>query len=240
MANDLCILRNDVLDYMPSPSTLTAVLRTQSYPGLDAINRELCGNRIKREGGKDKYIQRLRRSLRNSLDSGDINWADILDVLQSDNEARTRTRIKDRLENITFSKTTRHKEGNKPVEYYVTAETFQALQWKFKDEDIEVCDEKWQSKSVGRPDITIRDGEDRYVLEVKTSSLNSLEKLKEQVNKYKEIDGFQWLFVLYVTTSSRMTLDSNTKRNNMMAGLKGYHDKFTVIEKGPDSFSPTK
>lgn len=225
---------------MSSPSALTAILRTQSYSGLDAINRELCDNRIKRDGGKEKYVQRLRRSLKNSLDNGDIQWEDLLEVLRADNKARTRTRIRDCLEDVTFSKTTSQKEGKEAIEHYVTAEAFQALQWKFKDDDIEVFDEKWQNKSVGRPDITVLDGEDKYVIEVKTSSLGAMSKLKEQVKKYKEVDGFRWLIVLYVTTNPRMTLERNSKRKNMIAGLKGHHKRLTVVDKGPDSFYPTK
>lgn len=100
---------------MSSPSALTAILRTQTYSGLDAINRGLCDTRIKREGGKEKYVQRLRSSLKNSLDKGDITWDDILDVLQADDEARTKTRIRDCLECMVFSKTTSQKEGKEAV-----------------------------------------------------------------------------------------------------------------------------
>lgn len=225
---------------MSLPSALTAILRTQSYSGLDAINRELCDNRIKRNGGKERYVQRLRRSLKNSLENNDITWKDILEVLQADDEARTRTRIRDCLESITFSKTTSQKEGEEAIEHYVTAEVFQALQWKFQDDGIEVYDEKWQNKSIGRPDITVLDGDDKYVVEVKTSSLGAMRKLKEQVKRYKEIDGFRWLIVLYVTTKPRMALEKNSKRKNMVAGLKGHYKRLTVVDKGPDSFYPTK
>jgi len=225
---------------MARPNALTAILRTQPYSGLDAVNRELCDNRIKRSGGKEKYVHRLRRSLNNSLENGDLTWERILDTLQADNEARTRTRIKDRLESMTFSKTTSQKEGEPVIEHYATAEAYQALKWKFQNEAIEVYDEKWQKKSVGRPDITILDGEDKYVVEVKTSSLNAMNKLKEQVKKYKNMDGFRWFIVLYVTANSRMTLEKNPKRRNIIAGLKGHHDNLTVVDKGPESFYPAK
>ena len=221
---------------MSSPSALTAILRTQSYPGLNAINRELCDNRITREGGKDKYVQRLRRSLKNSLDNEDITWADILEVLSSDNAARTHTRIKNCLDDIVFSKTTSYKDGRSVFEHYATAEVFQALHWKFRGEDIEVRDEEWKNKDIGRPDLTVIDGDDKYVIEVKTPSLNSMEKLKEQVRKYRDLEGTRRVIVLYVTDNPRMTLDSNTRRKRMIGGLKGHYDDLTIIEKGPDSF----
>lgn len=222
---------------MSSIGALTGILRTQTTAELDCINRELCDNRVTNPGLKEDYIKRLRRSLKNSLEKDKMSWGEFVAVLHMDNEAHTSTKIRHQIEDMELSKTARYKKGGEALEHYVTAEVFQALHWKFEGEGVTVQDEEYHNKSVNRPDITVVDGPNTYIIEIKTSSLGAMDTLKDQVKKYRGVDGFQRLFVVYVTHKNWMTLDQNDKRKRMIGGLKGHYDRFEVIEKTPSDFS---
>lgn len=221
---------------MSSPGALTGILRSQTRPDLDSINRELCDGRIKKSGGKEAYIQRLRRSLKNSIETGTITWDEFVEELQAGNEAYTKTKIRHQIEEMVFSKTASYKDGTEALEHYITAEVFQALRLRFEGTNVTVQDEKYHNKDVNRPDITVVDEADQYIVEIKTSSKKALDTLSDQMRKYQRADGFRWLFIVYVTTKPRMTLEQNTKRKRMFDGFSGHYDNFKLIEKSPDDF----
>lgn len=217
---------------MGRASPLKQILRTQRREGLDAIRRELAP-RVSSDGSREDYIERLRRSLQNSIDKGKVDYGDLLDVIQADNAKYVSTRIKRRMKDTIFSKTSNHWNNGRLSEQVLTAELYQALRYKFKKDDIQVFDER----SIGgnnRPDLLIEDHRNRnHLIEIKTP--DSLNTLLNQLNSYTNSISYHSVYVCYVTETKSKMRENNNKINGTLASATRHYDA-TIVEKGPDHF----
>lgn len=217
---------------MPRASPLTQILHTQTREELDAIRRELAP-RVSTKGSKENYVKRLRSSLKNSIDKGEIDYGDLLEVIEADNRKYVSTRIRNRVQDTVFSWSANHGHSGRIREENLTVELYQALRYKFDDEEIEVRDEVLIGGG-HRPDLLLEDHRDRtHLIEVKTPS--SIGTLLNQLNKYQNEVSCHKVYVCYVTDRQYKLRGNDQSINGTLSAAERHHDA-DIIQKGPDDF----
>lgn len=194
---------------MPRAGPLKQILRGLTVAELRSLRRTHCPRVTEYEGDKDAFVDRLRNSLKRSIDEGDLTYEDIVaflrDEFESDGPKRTTTRIRHTLEDLRISPCAGYKDSKAVRERWICSELYQALRYELADRPYDVR----QEVSFGRSSVDLlvsHEREDRtYLIEAKLAgSYGSRERLLSQLRKYrKRVPHLHRSFVLVVAERER-------------------------------------
>jgi len=185
------------------------MLRSLTVAELRSVRRQHCPRVTKYDGDKSAFVERIRRSLKRSMDDGECSYEDLLatirNELNDDGPKRVTTHIRHVLDGVEISSNAGHENSSSVREKWICSEVFQGLRYRLVDHPYAVE----QEATFGRSSVDLlvsHDREDRqYVVEVKLAgSYSSRERLLSQLRKYrKKVPDLQRTFVLMVAEKSR-------------------------------------
>lgn len=194
---------------MPRAGPLKQILRGLTVSELRAVRRAHCPRVTEYDGDKSAFVERLRRSLKRSMDERECSYEELIETireeLDDDGPERVTTRIRHTLNGMEISANAGHDSSRSVREQWICSELFQALQYQLADQPYEVEQEaKFGRSSVDLLVSHIR--EDRqYVVEIKLAgSYGSRERLLSQLRKYrKKVPNLRRTFVFMVSEHER-------------------------------------
>lgn len=194
---------------MPRAGALKQILRSLTVSELQAVRRTHCPRVTEYDGDKSAFVERLRRSLKRSMDEGEYSYEDLVETireeLDDDGPERVTTRIRHSLAGIEISANAGHESSRSVRERWICSELFQSLHYQLEDQPYEVE----QEANFGRSSVDLLVShvrEDRqYAIEVKLAgSYSSRERLLSQLRKYrKKIPNLRRTFVFMVAERER-------------------------------------
>lgn len=194
---------------MPRAGPLKQILRSLTVDDLRALRAEHCPRVSEYDGDKAAFVDRLRGSLKRSIDDGEFDYEDLTAFLrerfESNGPERATTRIRHALEGVQISPCAGHDDGTAVRERWICSEAYQALRYRFDDRPYEVR----QEVSFGRHSVDLlvsHTREDRnYLIEAKLAgSYSSRERLLSQLRRYREkVPHLRRSFVLLVAERER-------------------------------------
>lgn len=194
---------------MPRAGALKQILRSLTVAELRAVRREHCPRVTGYDGDKSAFVERLRRSLRRSMDERDCSYEDLVETIRAevadDGPERVTTHIRHVLNGVEISANAGRKKSSSVREGWICSEVFQGLRHRLADRPYEIE----QEATFGRSSVDLlvsHEREDRrYVVEVKLAgSYGSRERLLSQLRKYrKKVPDLRRTFVLVVAERER-------------------------------------
>ncbi|APX00231.1 hypothetical protein CHINAEXTREME_20700 (plasmid) [Halobiforma lacisalsi AJ5] len=194
---------------MPRAGPLKQILRTLTVAELRSLRRTHCPQVTEYDGNKTAFVDRLRNSLKRSIDDGELTYEDLVEFLRDEFESngpeRATTCIRHTLEDLTISPCAGYRDGRAVRERWISSECYQALQYELADLPYEIT----QEATFGRSSIDLlvsHAHDDRnYLTEVKLAgNYNSRERLLSQLRKYrKKVPYLRRSFVFMVAERER-------------------------------------
>lgn len=194
---------------MPRAGALKQILRSLTVAELRSVRRAHCPRVTEYDGDKSAFVERLRRSLRRSIDEGECSYEDLVETvreeLRDDGPQRATTRIRHVLEGIEISANAGEKDKRSVREDWICSELFQGLRYRLADRPYEIEQEASFGRS--RVDLLVSHAREdrRYAVEVKLAgSYGSRERLLSQLRRYrKKVPDLRRTFVLMVAERER-------------------------------------
>lgn len=194
---------------MPRAGALKQILRSLTVAELRSVRREHCPRVTEYDGDKSAFVERIRRSLKRSMDEGECSYEDLVatirEELDDDGPERVTTRIRHVLNEVEISANAGHEDKRSVREDWLCSEVFQGLRYRLADQPYEIEQEARFGRS--RVDLLVSHiREDRrYAVEVKLAgNYNSRERLLSQLRKYrKRVPDLRRTFVLMVAERER-------------------------------------
>lgn len=212
---------------MPHAGPLKQILRGLTLEELRAVRQEFCprlSGYNEREGGKEEFVDALRRSLDRSMEKGEVNYEVLMRFIRKELDSdgrRVTTHIKDVLETVVFSSNLGSDAGSRVREDWMCGEIFQALRMKLVDKEYTV--KVSQNFGGTEVDILIIHPERRsYAIEVKRlENLSNAEKALSQVRRYKRnVPNLRQTYVALVAESERRLPQNNDKVNHLIQDIE--------------------
>lgn len=194
---------------MPRAGPLTQILRSLTVAELRSLRREFCPRVSEYDGDKAEFVEGLRRSLKRSIDQGEVTYEDLMEFvraeLSADGPAYASTRIRKAMEGIEISPNAGSDDATAVRERWIASELFQVLRHRFDDQPYAIE----QEATFGRSSVDLlvsHETEKRnYLVEVKLAgSYSSRERLLSQLRKYrKKVPYLRRSYVLMVAERDR-------------------------------------
>ncbi|OAQ51059.1 hypothetical protein HTG_19181 [Natrinema mahii] len=229
---------------MPRAGPLKQLLRGLTVAELRSLRRTHCPQVTEYGGDKDAFVDRLRNSLKRSIDDGNLTYEDLVAFLRSEFESngpeRATTCIRHTLQNLSVSPCAGYKDSRAVRERWICSELYQALHYELADLPYEVQQEVSFSRS--SVDLLVsHNHEDRnYLIEAKLAgNYNSRERLLSQLRKYrKKVPYLRRSFVLMVAERER-DLPSNKASVDHAIQEAETEPKTEVVVKPPTALEYT-
>ncbi|TYT61725.1 hypothetical protein [Natrialba swarupiae] len=194
---------------MPRAGPLKQILRTLTVAELRSLRRTHCPQVTEYDGNKTAFVDRLRNSLKRSIDEGDLTYEDLVEFLRNEFESnspeRATTCIRHTLEDLTISPCAGYRDGRAVRERWISSECYQELQYELADLPYEITQEATFARN--SIDLLVSHAHDdrNYLIEVKLAgNYNSRERLLSQLRKYrKKVPYLRRSFVLMVAQQER-------------------------------------
>ncbi|WP_135824627.1 hypothetical protein [Halorussus ruber] len=223
---------------MPRAGALKQILRSLTVAELRSVRREYCPRVTEYDGDKSAFVERIRRSLKRSMDDGECSYGDLVetirDELSSDGPERVTTRIRHVLNEVEISSNAGRESSRSVREGWICSEIFQGLRYRLADRPYEIE----QEATFGRSSVDLLVShvrEDRqYVVEVKLAgSYSSRERLLSQLRKYrKKVPNLKRSFVLMVAERERDLPENKESVAHVVTEAEG-EPKTEVVLKPP-------
>jgi hypothetical protein len=235
---------------MPRAGKIRQFLDALRVSDLRAVHRRFTPRVKSYESDSDRnaFVRRLRRSLKRSIDSNELSFADLVSFIVTDAEARDRrnntTIIKKTLQNLSFSRHLMHKDASNVRERWICGETFQALRIAFENRPHATVE---LEKKFGRcsADICVTVGKPgsesvyHYPIEVKRASqTGNVKQLPGQLDKYRKYvrPKTQHIYVLAVGEVEGVL--NRRIVSNVLNGARRRKDTTVIVKKRSSIRSP--
>lgn len=224
---------------MPRAGPLKQLLRALSVAELRAIRREFCPQVTQYNGDKDAFINRVRNSLKRSIDKGDVSYQEVMEVVRTEiSEQGPKTisgRIKQILDEIEISSNAGHENKSSVREEWICSEIFQGLRYQLQTKPVAI--EQEASFGTNRVDLLISHTKKKqnFIIELKLAgNYAGRKRLLTQLRRYrKNVPYLQWAFVVLIV-EKRRDLPTNKKSINHVVEELSNEPKTKVVIKPPD------
>lgn len=227
---------------MPRAGPLKQILRSLTVAELRSLRRTRCPRVSEYDGDKDAFVDRLRNSLKRSIDDGEFTYEELVEFLRdefgSDGPERATTRIRHAIDQLEISPCAGYRDSRAVRERWVCSELFQALRYELEELPYDIQ----QEASFGRSSVDLLVSHERehrnYLVEAKLAgNYSSRERLLSQLRKYrKKVPYLRRSFVLLVAERER---DLPENKESVRHAVREAEDepKTDVIVKPPDDLA---
>lgn len=224
---------------MPHAGPLKQLLRALSVAELRAIRREFCPQVTQYNGDKDAFINRVRNSLKRSIDKGDVSYQEVMEVVKSEISVQGPKTISGRIENvleeIEISSNAGHENKSSVREEWICSEIFQGLRYQLHSKPVAI--EQEASFGPNRVDLLISHTKKKqnFIIELKLASNHAgRDRLLTQIRRYrKNVPYLQWAFVVLIV-KQRRNLPANKNSVSEVIDELSNEPKTKVVIKPPD------
>ena len=224
---------------MARTGPLKQILRELKVEELRYLRREFCPRVSEYSGDKKDFIDKLRDSMKRSIEDGSLSYAEIFSMMRSrieDNGPKQiTTRIRHSMKNLEISSNVQSRKTTSVREKWISSELFQALSYQLEDTDYKIE----QEATFGRTavDLLVTQGDRNYVIEIKLAgNYSSRERLPNQVKKYKKkVPNLRRTFVLMVAEKNRDLPENKESVEHVVEEVEK-EEKTEVIIKKPEEF----
>lgn len=225
---------------MPRAGPLTQILRTLTVSELRSLRRTHAPRVREYNGNKGEFIQRLRNSLKRSIDEGELTYADLMEFMREEFEQngpqRATTRIRQTLNDLVISPNAGRADTTSVREGWICSEAYQVLRYTFEDLPYRIEQERGFGRNSVDLLVTHEREQRNYVIEAKLAgSYSSRERLLSQLRRYrKKVPHLRRTYVLMVAETER---DLPENKGSVAHAIEEAEDEpdTEVILKRPES-----
>ena len=220
---------------MPRAGPLKQILRTLNTRQLSQVRNEFCPQVSKYSGNKTEFVNRIRESLKRSMESNETSYEELMSFTKSllESDTRTvRTQISHTLKEMEF--TGNGAETTKGInERFLAAEVFQALYHTIDNRSYSILREDYRNGSP--PDMIIENSSRTYLIEFKRAANKSgMQGLPAQIRRYKSnTENLRKVFVLIIVEKENDLPEANSKIGEAVKMLEEMN-KTEIITKEPE------